>query len=243
MPVKISNNPQIVVLSEGEAQLFWSKLPKAKKSGMYAQVATGKLRIIQINHSDLKWVCLAASGDEIRYFMNGMHVEKQGRVWLHVATDGRRMHIFTSKKKLLPEGDYCVIKRLKNKVFLREFDVHFPDWRRVVPKYEKPKRFSAAGNGGNPNMRDVARILPTLGYKTKGQVALNPFHVRDILNCDDLQWKVIYQIDKVETTAGDLTVEEMKDGTGKRFKAVVNRSIVFANHDKSKRAIIMPLQT
>jgi hypothetical protein len=86
--------------------------------------------------AELSWVLGARSDDETRYFMCGLHVET-GEATSHlVATDGRRLHVWTAPVDFIAPGEYRVIKAIKSLVILEtvpDGNYQFPNWARSMP--------------------------------------------------------------------------------------------------------------
>jgi len=92
----------------------------------------------------LLWVSVARSGDDTRYALQHVHIEREGLQTHIVATDGKRVHIHTFDPGLLDgditpieDGNYEIVtKSAKNLVIARATDdeLQFPNWRALMPK-------------------------------------------------------------------------------------------------------------
>ena len=166
------------------------------------------------------WVCQAASNDESRYFMNGLHVEKtRSGKFLYVCTDGQRLHLFQCEDEILAPGEYYVKRCRKTEVLLEPYDVLFPNFRRILPKLTKAKKLPISINLSRFSSNwqfSVSKFLCQLGYLSKGKIALKLDLVKDIFS-GDYHWTAYWQ----------------QNDPGK--------PVAFLNADKSKRAVIMPL--
>lgn len=93
------------------------------------------------------WLCAAASDDQSRYFMCGVHIEKDEEkpgAMLAVCTDARRLHVLSIEKdyveafKVQP-GEYKIAKTSKKEVILtpNPDSGQFPMWKKVIPQEVK----------------------------------------------------------------------------------------------------------
>ena len=188
-----------------------------------------------ITHPDLLWVCRAASTDDFRYFMNGIRVEKKkGEGFIYICTDGKALHVFQTKVQLLEPGDYKIIKSTKKEIVVSQpHDVHFPTWRRVIPKYTKPSKLQVMSHGSNRikrrRMTDVSRLLCDIGYASNGNIALQVSLVDRIFDHPTIDlWHVYFKVGASPDRSGS------QPGS--------YQGVIFHSFYKSHMAVLMPIQ-
>lgn len=127
-----------------------------------------------LGFNELRLVLTARSGDETRYFMNGLHVEDVGDgKRIAVCIDGRRMHTWKTDKLTpmgIEPGEWRVEKCTKSDIVLTaipEGTTQFPNWQRVVPQdCGEPVDFNLGGPYRDTLLnlgREYARIVRTWG--------------------------------------------------------------------------------
>ncbi|KKL05777.1 hypothetical protein LCGC14_2602670 [marine sediment metagenome] len=82
------------------------------------------------------FVARAASNDETRYFMSGVHIEDDLGMRKIIATDGQRLHVDAYFGDLKPhESCYRVLRSSAKKADYESIPIEglFPKWQRVVP--------------------------------------------------------------------------------------------------------------
>lgn len=166
------------------------------------------------------WLVKALGSSPSRPILHGIHVEGNKAV----ATDGRRMHIWTMEAfQTIPEGDWAVVSSSAKAVTLKKLDVHYPNWKAVVPR-DQGNTLTAGGMKG------------ICGWAQCGVILLETATLIDLQNVIDAVgfgtlWAKKKQALEVKVTWDDIT---RGDSIGK------NPVCVFPEHDK--QAILMPLQ-
>jgi hypothetical protein len=177
----------------------------------------------------LRFLAVAVSGDETRYFMADIEVEEmepatdgKARLLRAIATDGRRMHIVEPLNTAAAEihgmepGRWHVVANRVKYVELAKIeypDGSFPNWRKVVP--------------------DAAPKFETefFGLSLKSSYIMR--HTPDLLK--------LFRSFPEPTVINLKYLEDL--GTGKKWKVewhAPDRAVVFASGEC--RAIIMPMQ-
>lgn len=101
--------------------------------------------------NDFRFLIQAETRDETRYFMSGVHVEREGKKTFYVCTDGRRLHKleYENHDIDLQPGDYD-IRACKAGLILcpKKEKTDFPNWRGVIPTDNKKHfTFEFSSNG------------------------------------------------------------------------------------------------
>lgn len=167
----------------------------------------------------IAWVARAASKDETRYYMQGLHVEQQedGKT-VAVATDGRRIHYLELGylADIYAPGEYQIAKITKTRVelvYLPYPNVQFPNWRNITKGSEK-----------YPQIAEIA-----LGKDDGFHLAVAKL-IRGINEADAIN------LDFVKDLSGSTWEVFQDDATD-----VICRSIKFVADDGAKVAIIAPM--
>lgn len=131
----------------------------------------------------IRWLTEAVYTDETRYFMQGVHVEKEGTLTILVSTDGRRVHKLELEDCDIDAGEYRIATNNPSVVILstsnRDYD--YPNWRRVRPNHKKHFHISFAPKGKNHEDSfsvNLAEIIKTTGACING-LFLNPLRGED----------------------------------------------------------------
>lgn len=138
---------------------------------------------------EIRWLTEAVYTDDTRYFMKGVHVEKDGNKTILVSTDGKRLHKLEIEDIDIDAGEYQISTNNTQVVILslaRE-EINFPNWKKVMPKNKKHFKITFAAKGKNQDQAfsiNVAEILKTTGACIN-QTFLNPLRGND--------WKVSFE--------------------------------------------------
>jgi len=138
----------------------------------------------------IRWLTEAVYTDDTRYFMKGVHVEKEGLKTILISTDGRRLHKLEIEDLDIDAGEYQIDTNNNQVVILStaKEKYEYPNWRKVVPNNKKHFKVSLAAKGKGGNDADfsinVAQIIKTTGA-CLNQCFLNPLRGND--------WKVSFE--------------------------------------------------
>ena len=113
--------------------------------------------IIESSNINHVMVARAASKDETRYFMMGIHVEG-GKM---IATDGRRLHWADCP---YDDGEYQIVKSTKYRMSMvlnEQFDGQYPNWERVIPDgCDNPMEVNLTKDKESYGIATIIRLLP-----------------------------------------------------------------------------------
>jgi len=200
----------------------------------------------------IRWLTEAVYTDDTRYFMKGVHVEKDGNKTILVSTDGKRLHKLEIEDIDIDAGEYQIDTNNNQAVILstakEKYD--FPNWKKVMPKNKKHFKITFAAKGKNSDQAfsiNVAEILKTTGACIN-QTFLNPLRGND--------WKASFEsADKSflftsgimqavimptqEVSALEVTEDEdfKKIATPEQAQEVINEVKAMTNEEAIKEAV------
>ena len=131
----------------------------------------------------IRWLTEAVYTDDTRYFMKGVHVEKDGNKTILVSTDGKRLHKLEIEDIDIDAGEYQIDTNNNQAVILStaKEEYTFPNWKKIMPKNKKHFKITFAQKGKNSDQAfsiNVAEILKTTGACIN-QTFLNPLRGND----------------------------------------------------------------
>lgn len=84
----------------------------------------------------IQWVLRARSTDPIRHPLRHLRVETEKGEKKFVATDGKRVHVYTTDTTFaweIADGNYAVVRSSKSETVLKPVDgIDYPNWRQVI---------------------------------------------------------------------------------------------------------------
>jgi len=116
--------------------------------------------VIVTKDADVLFVAHAASKDDTRKPMMGLHVEDG----IMYATDGRRLHYIPTH---LDDGEYEIVKCLKNEVQFKKIDepdYQFPSVKRIIPERNTETETVCFNFGGHKDEHKYAGIAKLIKW-------------------------------------------------------------------------------
>jgi len=163
-----------------------------------------------------RFISGAKSKDQTRFFMSGIHIEREGDKTLLISTDGRRLHIATLDTLDIEPGEYEVKENTRDFMILYPAELgQYPNWRQITKKIDSQKHIVL--NISSKNKLSFSQTLYDL-YKSTNEV-FNMEYLEPLAAVNgsryDNNWKVYFNINS-------------------------NKAAVFINKDLM--AVIMPAQ-
>jgi len=135
-----------------------------------------------IEYQKLQWILRAASIDDCRYSITGVHVDSEKNM---VATDGCRMHVWRDCP-IEQIGFFQVIETRIGIIFLRKED-DFPNWKKLIKK----KLPEVLVNFDLPhNIKDRSFGSSIFKLFSKTNACFNISYLLDLASYKHAQWTV-----------------------------------------------------